>query len=167
LYNLKESEKFTTPVIRSRKLEKAFERVPKDLSERRTVHFKEMMRVHTSVVTPGADVRRFYDDQRAGFRGFTGKPYRYSTSATSHIWLKVLSHKSGAPLLSQAKINSSWKGNATSPSRTNSGSGSGSPSKRQRKERQSRGRERSGNSGVGGGVKGRSSKERMPNPLTL
>ncbi|GMH46679.1 hypothetical protein TrRE_jg11686 [Triparma retinervis] len=55
VYGLKDSEKFSTPVIRSRKLDKAFDKVPKDLSERRVVHFKEMLRVHTSVTIPGAD----------------------------------------------------------------------------------------------------------------
>eukprot|EP00520_Triparma_pacifica_P018882 CAMPEP_0118641710 /NCGR_PEP_ID=MMETSP0785-20121206/5445_1 /TAXON_ID=91992 /ORGANISM="Bolidomonas pacifica, Strain CCMP 1866" /LENGTH=319 /DNA_ID=CAMNT_0006533209 /DNA_START=126 /DNA_END=1082 /DNA_ORIENTATION=+ len=139
LYKLKESEKFSTPVIRSRKLDKAFEKVPKDLSQRRVVHFKEMMRVHGSVTQPGADVRPFYSN--SGMGGFSGKPYRYSTASTSHIWFKVLSHTS-APLLTAAKkgkVSSSGKisrGKITSstPSNSYAASNSSSPSKAQLKE---------------------------------
>jgi uncharacterized membrane protein YgcG len=169
VYGLKDSEKFSTPVIRSRKLDKAFDKVPKDLSERRVVHFKEMLRVHTSVTIPGADVRHFYGN--FGSRGFSGKPYRYSTSSTSHIWLKVLSHNS-APLLTSKK---SSKGSGKMPGGGKSspaggggdgGGGSSSPTKQQRKERSER-RSKEKEEKERQKLGYRRSREKMPNPLTL
>ena len=169
VYGLKDSEKFSTPVIRSRKLEKAFEKVPKDLSERRGVHFKEMMRVHASVILPGADVRPFYDN--FGSRGFSGKPYRYSTTSTSHIWLKVLSHNSVPLLTSKKSSKGSGKMQGTKippPGGAPSSSSSISPTKMQRKERsERRSKEKEEKERQRLGYKKKSSRENMPNPLTL
>eukprot|EP00519_Triparma_laevis_P008422 CAMPEP_0182512416 /NCGR_PEP_ID=MMETSP1321-20130603/32126_1 /TAXON_ID=91990 /ORGANISM="Bolidomonas sp., Strain RCC1657" /LENGTH=343 /DNA_ID=CAMNT_0024719231 /DNA_START=100 /DNA_END=1127 /DNA_ORIENTATION=- len=109
---LKDSEKFTTPVIRGKKLDKKMDEVPKNLSERRKLHFKELTRVNPVVRQPGADVRIFYGTQGGGF---SGKPFRYNINSCSHIWLKVLSHNS-KPLLSSGSTQSQ---SSSKPMRSN------------------------------------------------
>lgn len=99
LSRLKESEKYSTPVIRSKSLDTNLKKTPKNLSERRQHHFKTTMKAHKSVPIPGADIRNFYS--RFSGSSFTGKPFRYDTKSTTHVWLKVLSHTS-KPLLSSA-----------------------------------------------------------------
>ena len=114
MMTLKESEKFSSNVIRSTKLDRKMDEVPKNLSERRRLHFAEFMRRNPPERKPGADVRGFYAGSGSSF---TGKPYRYSPSSCSHIWFKVLAHNS-KPLLSRSGTSNASSGSARSQSST-------------------------------------------------
>lgn len=145
--------------------------VPKNLNERRSLHFKELTRINPSVKQPGADVRPFYGVQSGGF---TGKPYRYNVNSCSHIWLKVLSHNS-KPLLSsssasKASNSGSYKSIKSNPSSLRGERRSGDGKKVAtggRAERRSREIKKEKSGGGGGSPKRRNkSRDKVENPLT-
>ena len=86
LSEVEPNNRFNTPVIRSSKLDSKVQNATKELSDRQKKHFKEGLREFHAVQCPLRELKPLYSSFG---RTFKGKPYRYATDVTTHIWFDL------------------------------------------------------------------------------